>query len=140
VAPKPLILVDHSALARLHLESVRAVLSPMLARGQLATCAVVDLEVLFSARSPDDYVNVRQGRRRCRDLPMTPRVCSRALEVQSELARRSQHRGTGFADLLIAACAEIHGTGLLHYDADFDLIASVTGQPARWVVPRGSVP
>jgi hypothetical protein len=23
----------------------------------------------------------------------------------------------------------------MHYDGDFDLIASVTGQPAEWVVP-----
>jgi hypothetical protein len=29
---------------------------------------------------------------------------------------------------------------VLHYDADFDLIASVTGQRCQWVVPAGSVP
>jgi len=29
--------------------------------------------------------------------------------------------------------------GQLHYDADFDLIAGVTGQPTEWIVPRGSV-
>lgn len=28
---------------------------------------------------------------------------------------------------------------VLHYDADYDLIAAVTGQTAEWVVPRGSV-
>ena len=28
---------------------------------------------------------------------------------------------------------------VLHYDADFDAIAQVTGQPCRWVVPAGSV-
>jgi len=28
---------------------------------------------------------------------------------------------------------------VLHYDADFELIAEVTGQPVEWVVPRGSV-
>ena len=27
---------------------------------------------------------------------------------------------------------------VLHYDHDFDLIASVTGQPEEWVVPAGS--
>jgi hypothetical protein len=26
---------------------------------------------------------------------------------------------------------------VLHYDADFDLIAAVTGQPTEWVVPAG---
>jgi hypothetical protein len=28
---------------------------------------------------------------------------------------------------------------LLHYDRDFDLIAAITGQPAEWIVPAGSV-
>jgi hypothetical protein len=28
---------------------------------------------------------------------------------------------------------------VLHYDAGFDLIAAVTGQPCRWVVAAGSV-
>jgi len=28
---------------------------------------------------------------------------------------------------------------LLHYDPDFELIASVTGQRHEWIVPRGTV-
>jgi len=27
----------------------------------------------------------------------------------------------------------------MHYDSDYDLIASVTGQPVDWVVSRGSL-
>lgn len=42
-------------------------------------------------------------------------------------------------DLLIAACAETSGLTVLHYDADFDRIASITGQPVQWVVEPGSV-
>lgn len=70
---------------------------------------------------------------------MTQEICARALEVQSRLASRSQHRGCGPADLLIAACAEVHRVTLLHYDSDFDRIAGITGQTVRWIVPRGSV-
>jgi len=40
---------------------------------------------------------------------------------------------------LIAAAAEQSGLILLHYDADFDLISRVTGQPCEWVVPAGTV-
>lgn len=29
---------------------------------------------------------------------------------------------------------------MLHYDADYELIAKITGQPVQWVVPRGTVP
>ena len=42
-------------------------------------------------------------------------------------------------DLLIAAVAEQHRVTVLHYDADYDRIAEITGQPMRWIVPRSSV-
>lgn len=42
-------------------------------------------------------------------------------------------------DLLIAAAAEASGLTVIHYDADFDRIASLTGQPVAWVVRKGSV-
>lgn len=41
---------------------------------------------------------------------------------------------------MIAAAAERAGLTVLHYDADYHLIAEVTGQPVEWVVERGSVP
>jgi hypothetical protein len=31
------------------------------------------------------------------------------------------------------------GVTVLHYDGDFDMIASVTGQRCQWVVPAGTV-
>jgi len=72
-------------------------------------------------------------------LPMTEQIERRAIEVQGLLADRGQHRSARLADLLIAAIAEAHGATVLHYDADFDQIAAVTGQPCQWVVTRGSV-
>jgi predicted nucleic acid-binding protein len=41
--------------------------------------------------------------------------------------------------LLVAAAAEEQDLAVLHYDADFDLIAEVTGQRCHWVVPAGTV-
>lgn len=64
----------------------------------------------------------------------------RAADVMALLARNGKHRAAGIADLLIAACAERARLTLLHYDADFDAVASITGQSVEWVVPRGSVP
>jgi predicted nucleic acid-binding protein len=55
------------------------------------------------------------------------------------LAERGTHRGAPVPDLIIAAAAERAGVTLLHYDADFDLIASVTGQPCEWVVEHGTI-
>ncbi len=63
---------------------------------------------------------------------------SRALQVQRLLAGHSQ-RGCKIPDLLVAAAAEDLALTVLHYDADFDLIAAVTGQSCHWVVPPGAV-
>lgn len=54
------------------------------------------------------------------------------------LAERSQ-RGRKVPDLLIAAAAEERDLIVLHYDADFDLIAGVTGQRTEWVVAAGGI-
>jgi len=41
--------------------------------------------------------------------------------------------------LAIAAVGEQRRGTALHYDADFDHIASVTGQSTEWVVARGNI-
>lgn len=133
-------LADKSALARFETSSeVNAALEPLLVEGEVATCGVVDLEVLYSAESPSSYVGLATGLRKLPRVPMSEEVLDRALEVQGRLARRSQHRGVRLPDLIIAACAEGAGLTVLHYDADYERIAEVTGQPVQWVVPRGSV-
>ena len=40
---------------------------------------------------------------------------------------------------LDAAVAEATSLTVLHYDADFDHIAAITGQPTEWIVDRGSI-
>lgn len=62
----------------------------------------------------------------------------RARQVQRLLAGRHQG-GRKVPDLLVAAAAEMSNLAVLHYDADFDRIAAVTGQPVQWVVPAGAV-
>ena len=49
-------------------------------------------------------------------------------------------RSVGLPGLLIAAVAERERVTVLHYDGDYDLIRKVTGRPARWIVPRGTIP
>jgi len=45
----------------------------------------------------------------------------------------SQHHSAGPVDLLIAATAERERLILLYDDKDFEVVASVTGQPVRRV-------
>lgn len=134
----PVYLADKSALARIVHAAVDERLAPLILDGQIATCPIVDLEVLYSARSFDHYEAVRSERMALTSFPMTEPIAVRALEVQRRLARHGHHR-VPLPDLLIAATAEINDATVLHYDSDYDLIADVTGQPVEWVVPRGSL-
>jgi predicted nucleic acid-binding protein len=133
-------LADKSALARLHLDPVARRVGPLFLAGEVATCGIVDLELLFSARSRRDYLDILKDRRSLPRAEVGEAQLERAVEVQTALARQGQHRGVSIPDLLIAAAAELAGLTVLHYDQDFDLLAKVTGQLCEWVVPRGSLP
>ena len=134
-----LYLIDKSALARMPDPRVRARLAPIIEAGRAATCAVIDLEVLYSVRNAQEHAR-KQLRRSLayRQVELTEAMFRRAAEVQGLLALRGQHR-VPIPDLIIAAAAERAGMAVLHYDADFDRIAGVTGQAVEWVVPKGSV-
>ena len=136
----PTFLADKSALTRRESKpEVRDVLEALLVAGEIATCGIVDLELLYGAPSPATYHELADVLRALPRVPVTDTDVDRALEVQSQLADRSQHRSVPLPDLLIAACAEAAGLTVLHYDADYERIAGLTGQPVQWVVPRGSV-
>lgn len=133
-------LIDKSALARMTHESVRQRLAPIIEAGEAATCAIIDLEVLFSARNYEQHVEIRRRRELAYErVPITESVFERSLEIQAKLARTGRHR-VPIPDLLIAASSESASLTVLHYDRDFDTIAEVTGQSVEWVVPRGSIP
>ena len=131
-------LVDTSVWARRRHPAVAARVIPLIGAGLVATCSVLDAEALYSTRSPADYEEIRQERRAAYEFLVTDQEAwDRALDVQRQLAARSMTRAVGIPDLLVAAVGELHRVRVLHYDADFDHVASVTGQPVEWVVPRG---
>jgi predicted nucleic acid-binding protein len=115
-------------------------LRTLAADGTLATFVTVDLELGYSARTPAEHQGILRIRGQLVQLPSVDEIALRAREVQALMAERSQHRAAGVMDLLTAAAAEHYGASVLHYDADFDHIATVTGQPVDWVAPRDSVP
>lgn len=114
-------------------------LRSLAADGTLATFVTVDLELGYSARDPREHKGVTHIRSQLVQLACVDEIAMRAREVQGLMAVRSQHRAAGVVDLLTAAAAEHYGVSVLHYDADFDHIAAVTGQAVDWVAPKGSV-
>ena len=138
MAVAPLYLADKSALARLHHPTVARRLGPLLVDGLVATTPIIDLAVLYSARSLADYEEILAERRALPSCPVTPEVTDRAIDIQHRLAQRGRHR-VPLLNFLIAAVAELNDLAVMHYDADYDRIAEITGQRFQWVAPRGSL-
>ncbi|MGL5810773.1 MAG: PIN domain nuclease [Nocardioides sp.] len=140
-APQPARwLIDKSALWRLPYREVAEALQPRVTAGLVGISILTELKIGFSAQSTLDYRRTRRDYvERLIPIMIPARAEARAREVQSRLVDRGQHRAVGVPDLLIAATAELEGLAVLHYDADFDLIAEITGQECEWIVPRGSL-
>lgn len=134
-------LIDTSAAARMRSPVVDARLSPLIQAGVVATCATLDSEALFSARSPAEYEQLRSDRRRAYEyLPTDDHHWQTAFAAQRKLARTGRHRAVAIADLLTAVLAAEHRLTLVHYDADFDIAREMLNFDNQWVAPPGSLP
>ena len=129
--------LDTSVITRLASPAVRRRIEQLDSSG-LARTSMTDLEVGFSARNDAEWDQFAVALRAFAPLAVEAHHVDRALHVQRLLAAAGL-RGRKVPDLLIAAVAEAASLTVLHYDSDFDHIASVTGQRTEWVVPRGSI-
>lgn len=134
----PRYLVDTSVLARAAQSQVGDRLDSLAVSGRLWTCRLVDLEVTYGSRA-NDVLAVIAERQALPEAPVTLQALDRALEVAGLLATANLHRGAKPVDLVIAAVAEAAHLVVLHYDEDYDRIASVTGQKVEWVDEPGAL-
>src|SRR5262245_19657211 len=135
-----LFLLDMSAheLARRD-SSARLVFETMAITGVLATCAIVELEILYSARNTTDHWRLKTYlRQQCIWLETSDDTLTAAVDLQEAMLAAGLHRKP-IPDLIIAAVANNHDAVLVHHNRDFDDIATVaTGLRTRWIVPRKS--
>jgi predicted nucleic acid-binding protein len=132
-------LLETSVLTRMSKPAIaEAVRALELKPDQLGRTSISDLEICFAASNAAEWDRLASSLKTYKLLETTAMDVRRAKEVQRLLAVKHQ-RGRKVPDLLIAATAEAAKLTVLHYDADFDLIASVTGQSCQWIVPPGSV-
>jgi predicted nucleic acid-binding protein len=130
--------VDTSVLTRLRHEAVRSVVEPLAASGSLGRAGITDLEIGYSARSAKEWDQAIDALEAFELIETSADHVRRARQVQRLLDAKHQ-RGRKVPDLLIAAAAEALDLAVLHYDADFDRIAGITGQRVEWVVKAGTV-
>lgn len=131
-------LIDTSVLKRLARPEIRQVVEPLALSGAVGRATICDLEVGYSARHAAEWDLLVGALSAFPAIETSASHVRRALQVQRLLAQASQ-RGRKIPDLLVAAAAEELDVTVLHYDADFDRIAAITGQRCQWVVPAGTV-
>jgi predicted nucleic acid-binding protein len=113
----------------------------LIAWDEIATCDMVKLEILYSARTGREFDELLEDVDALQCCSVGPDEWSRALQVYRELAQQGgmHQRSVKHPDLIIAAAAEAASLPVLHYDEDFERIAEVTGQAHRWIAPRGTL-
>ena len=131
-----LFLLDKSAheLARRHPDA-RRTFETMAVTGVLATCATVELEILYSARNHADHRRLKTYlHQQCVWLESNDDTLSAAVDLQAAMLAAGMHRKP-IPDLIIAAVAQEHDAVVVHHDRDFDDIALVaTHLRTRWIV------
>jgi predicted nucleic acid-binding protein len=138
------LLIDNSAWARLDQPAMPERRSEEVAQwieqGRVAACVPFLLEAGYSARNADDYAEVLDELLSLPQIAIGRKVERRVLDVQRQLARVGHHRLPP-VDLLIAAIADIHGLGILHYDHDYELLRdkSDLSFDSVWLVERGAL-
>jgi predicted nucleic acid-binding protein len=122
-------------------QELRQAFDVAVVAGEVATCDMVRLELLYSSRNASEFGELRDELGALPDCPIGKQQWERALSVYEHLAGQggAHQRSVKHPDLLIAAAAETAGLTILHYDEDYDRIAEITGQPTRWLADRGAL-
>lgn len=109
--------------------------------GRIAVCDQVVMELLWSARDIADFRATEAALLACPWFKVEADDWDEARRIFGELAAREplHHRQVKIPDLLIAAVAARNQLTVVHYDADFEVIAGISGQPTRWAAPRGTL-
>lgn len=132
-------LIDKSAWVRLGDPGVAPRWPAALVAGALAVTGVGIIEILVGSRTTSHFAIGRSNLDAMPRVALNERIIDRALEVQGLMVHAGTHRAPSPADLILAACAELNGLIVLHYDKDFDLIAAVTAQPVEWLAQPGQL-
>lgn len=114
LSERSLLLVDKSAWVRLAPKTVD--------EADLCLCAVTRMEILYSARSAAAFELIEGDIAAFRDLRIDTATLNAAAGAQREAAADGAHR-VPIPDLIVAACAQQHGAGVLHADRHYDLLA-----------------
>ncbi len=110
-----------------------------VATGRVLVCDLVILELIRLAPNETRAREVANRLGAFQSVPMPTTIWSRARQLQISLAAGGAHRRVPPVDLLIGCAAEAAEVPLIHYDRDYERIASVSGLDHRWLLPDGAL-
>jgi len=134
------LIADTSARARASHPLVRDLWATALRGRQIATCSIVTLELLYSARDAGEFTTIEAEQTLLRDVPVAASAQRAAIGALRDLASDGpgQHR-VPLADALIAAAAQEAGVDVLHYDHHYERLAQVLHFTSVWIAPPGAL-
>jgi predicted nucleic acid-binding protein len=138
-----LYLVDLSAWARASHRDARARWAALLDGDRLLCHPVFAIELLHNAIGPSEFQRMRNDLEQAFDWRWPDEETARiALRMQHRMATSAPSgQRVKTADVLIAALAAQNGVGVLHYDADYDVIGERAGEPfdSEWLCERSAL-
>jgi predicted nucleic acid-binding protein len=138
------LLLDNSAWVRLAapaLDDARAhEIADALEQRRIGVCLPFLLEAGYSARNASDHDELLRELTALPMLHIDAEVERRAVDAQQQLARAGHHRLPP-VDLIVAALADRHRVGVLHYDRDYDIVIAKTDLrfASVWLAKRGTL-
>jgi predicted nucleic acid-binding protein len=107
--------------------------------GRVLVCDLIRLELVRLTPNHERAAELARRLAAFDAVPMSELVWSRAREVQLSMAASGDHRRVPPPDLLIAAAAELANVPIVHYDRDYERIATITEQEHAWFVQDGAL-
>ncbi|MGK2938092.1 MAG: PIN domain-containing protein [Solirubrobacteraceae bacterium] len=107
--------------------------------GMILVCDVVILELVRLAPNAQRAQAMAETLSAFASVAMPDGVWGDARALQLELAGHGDHRRVPPTDLLIAAAALRGDVPVLHYDRDYERIASVSALRHQWLAPEGAL-
>ena len=138
------LLLDNSAWVRLAVPALDDArvheIADALEQRRIGVCLPFLLEAGYSARNATDHDELLRELTALPMLHIDAEVERRAVDAQQQLARAGHHRLPP-VDLILAALADRHRVGVLHYDRDYDIVTAKTDLrfASVWLSKRGTL-
>jgi predicted nucleic acid-binding protein len=134
------VLIDASARSRCRSPDAAARLRAFETSNTVATCPIVTLELLYSAKNAREFAEVELTESQTRPIQLTRSIVQAAIGALRGLSEKGDgyHR-VKITDALIAAAAAESGADVVHYDRHFDRLSQVLEFESIWLAPAGTL-